>query len=69
LQAINIPRASFIRELQTTYLREGGWLDGDVLDRDPNRSGDFQCLSQAIFYMEKGLCNLKGAITNAELKK
>ena len=69
MQVINSPRASFIRELQTTYLREDGWLEGDALDWDPNRSSDFRCLSQAIFCLEKDLCNLKGAITIAQLKK
>ena len=68
LQVINSPRASFIRELQTTYLKEDGWLGGDSLDWDRSRGSDFRCVSQAIFCMEKISGNLKG-VTILQLEK
>ncbi|KAF8808804.1 hypothetical protein BYT27DRAFT_7188278 [Phlegmacium glaucopus] len=68
LQVINSPRASFIRELQTTYLKEDGWLGGDALEWDRSRGSDFRCLSQAIYCMEKISGNLKG-VTMVQLEK
>jgi hypothetical protein len=68
LQVINSPRATFIRELQTTYLKEDGWLGGDSLDWDRSRGSDFRCISQAIFCMEKFSGNLKG-VTMIQLEK
>ena len=68
LQVINGPRASFIRELQTTYLKEDGWLGGDSLEWDRSRGSDFRCLSQAIYCMEKISGNLKG-VTIIQLEK
>ena len=68
LQVINGPRASFIRELQTTYLKEDGSLGGDSLDWDRSRGSDFRCVSQAIFCMEKFSNNLKG-VTIIQVEK
>jgi hypothetical protein len=68
LQVINSSRATFIRELQTTHLKEDGWLGGDSLDWDRSRGSDFRCISQAIFCMEKFLGNLKG-VTMIQLEK
>ena len=68
LQVINSPRATFIRELQTAYLKEDGWLGGDSLDWDRSRGSDFRCISQAIFCMEKISGNLKG-VTMLQLEK
>lgn len=43
---------SFVRELVSTYLTEGG-LAGHSLDWDRSRGGDFRCLSQALFVIDK----------------
>ena len=68
LQVINGPRAAFIREIQTRYLKEDGALGGDSLDWDRSRGSDFRCISQAIYCMEKFSNNLKG-VTMIQLEK
>ena len=68
LQVINSPRATFIREIQTRYLKEDGSLGGDSLDWDRSRGSDFRCVSQAIYCMEKFSSTLKG-VTMIQLEK
>lgn len=43
---------TFIRELNATYTKGGG-LDGNSLDWDRSRGGDFRCFAQALYIIEK----------------
>ena len=52
MQVINTPRATFVREFQSKYLKEDGALAGEALEWDRSRGGDFRCLAQAVFCME-----------------
>jgi len=53
IQVTSSPRATFIRELQSTYLVERGGLVGEALNWDRSRGGDFRSLAQAVFSIEK----------------
>ena len=68
LQTINTPRASFIRQLQTTYLNENGRLSSDFLEWDRNRDTDFLCLSKGVYFMENISGNPQG-VTMLQLEK
>ena len=70
LQVVNTPRAEFIRELQTSVLKEeGGGLNTSALDWDRARGADFRCLAQSIYIIDKYSAAFKTAPTILQLEK
>ncbi|KIM81490.1 hypothetical protein PILCRDRAFT_821276 [Piloderma croceum F 1598] len=68
LQAISGPMPAFIRELNSTYLTEGG-LVSETLDWDRSRGGDFRCLSQALQVIDKYSTNASSFGSMSQLEK
>ncbi|EAU81599.2 hypothetical protein CC1G_02615 [Coprinopsis cinerea okayama7 len=68
LQVINTPRAAFIRDLQNEHVKDGG-LSSAYLEWDSSRGGDFRCLAQALWCIEKYGPNLKNAGSISQLEK
>lgn len=69
LQVVNSPRAQFIRELQSDYLKDGGGLTTSALDWDRARGSDFRGLAQAIYSIDKHSTAFKTAPTILQLEK
>jgi hypothetical protein len=59
---------AFIRELNSTYLTEGG-LVSETLDWDRSRGGDFRCLSQALQAIDKYSTNASSFGSMPQLEK
>ena len=53
LQVLNTPMSSFVRKLQSEYLKPGSPLDGEGFDWDRSRGGDFRCITQALYIIAK----------------
>ena len=68
LQAVSGPMPAFVRELNATYLCEGG-LVGDTLDWDRSRGADFRCLATALYVIDKFSPDLSSYGTMLQLER
>lgn len=69
LQVISTPRAQFVRELQSTFLKDDGGLSDEALEWDRGRGSDFRCLAQAVFLIDKYTTAMKNTGTIIQLEK
>ncbi|KAH6894837.1 hypothetical protein BKA70DRAFT_1117483, partial [Coprinopsis sp. MPI-PUGE-AT-0042] len=68
LQATNTHRSTFVRSLVNKHIKDGG-LSSDHLEWDTSRGGDFRCLAQALYLLERWGPTLKTIGTILQLDK
>ncbi|TFK19224.1 hypothetical protein FA15DRAFT_697665 [Coprinopsis marcescibilis] len=68
LQVINTPRVAFVRSLQNLHIKDGG-LSSANLEWDSSRGGDFRCLAQALWLIDKYSPSIKNAGSISQLEK
>ncbi|RDB19010.1 hypothetical protein Hypma_014369 [Hypsizygus marmoreus] len=69
LQVVSTPRASFVSQLVTLFLKGDGGLAGDAIEWDQSRGGDFRCLAQAVFCIQMFGPELKNSGSIVKLEK
>ncbi|KAH6894821.1 hypothetical protein BKA70DRAFT_1570624 [Coprinopsis sp. MPI-PUGE-AT-0042] len=68
LQVTNTHRSTFARSLVNKHIKDGG-LSSDHLEWDTSRGGDFRCLAQALYLLERWGPTLKTIGTVLQLDK